>query len=334
MQINALLTRKLYENDIKYLLDRLNPEVRFTIPDAFNEEDLLKFASDADVFVGPFFTERLLIASKHLKMVQVPWTGVDTVDFNLLRRFNVLLCNSHSSALAVAEYAVSLMLSAIKQIPYHDARLRQGNWCRTNEKGNDDFQPPNLVQGKNVLIWGLGAIGKQIAHLLGSFRVNIFAVDYAPTSDNELVSGEVYPESKALEALSKADIIFICLPLTTGTHSIVGKSAFSAMRRTAVLINTSRGEIVDEAALYLALKNNIIAGAAIDTWYNYPDRNKSTAFPSNHFPFHELNNLVLSPHRAGFINGQLPHLDDVAENLNRLASGQQPLNVVNKTKEF
>ena len=107
------------------------------------------------------------------------------------------------------------------------------------------------------------------------------------------------------------------------------------MKKDAILINTSRGEIVNENALYAALKEKTIMGAAMDTWYNNPKNPFDTdCKPSLNNAFETLDNLVLSPHRAAMIAGELPHLQDAIMNINRTADGLEPLNIVSVENKF
>jgi D-3-phosphoglycerate dehydrogenase len=123
--------------------------------------------------------------------------------------------------------------------------------------------------------------------------------------------------------------------LTPITRGFFGREQFEAMRQDAIMINTSRGEIVDEAALYNALINKVISGAAMDTWYNNPKNPFETdCKPSLNYPLETLDNLVLSPHRAAMIAGELPHLEDAVMNINRTIDGLAPLNVVSVDNKF
>ena len=137
------------------------------------------------------------------------------------------------------------------------------------------------------------------------------------------------------ELLEKVDYVFLCVPLTEETRGFFGAEQFAAMKETAIMINTSRGEIVDEDALFAALKDKKIGGAAMDTWYNNPKTPFDTdCKPSLKNPFETLDNLVLSPHRAAMIAGELPHLEDAVMNINRTVDGLEPLNVVSVDKKF
>jgi len=102
----------------------------------------------------------------------------------------------------------------------------------------------------------------------------------------------------------------------------------------ALLINVARGEIVSESALFHSLANNIIGGAAIDTWYQHPNPALKENYPSGKYEFHKLQNIVMSPHRAGYVDSGFPHLDDAIENLNRAVQGLPLLNIVSTSSAY
>ena len=144
-----------------------------------------------------------------------------------------------------------------------------------------------------------------------------------------------YPMSNLFELLHQVDFLFLCVPLTENTRGFFGKEQFSAMKENSIFINTSRGEIVNEDALFAALKDNRIGGAAMDTWYNNPKNPfDTTCKPSMKHPFETLDNLVLSPHRAAMIAGEVPHLEDAVININRTIDGLDPINVVSVENRF
>lgn len=325
--IRVLLTRAFFADDLAFLQAGLRPDVELVTPPAFTPEALTDAAPDADVLLGDNITRELLEKGTRLRLIQVPWTGVDRLDFPLLRQFAVPVCNSHSNALPVAEMAVGLMLAIAKKIPLHDARLRQGNWMRPQRDDPDLHVPPTLVSGRTAGFIGFGAIARKITELLAGFSLRFIATD-ARADDPPPPLDAVYPPDAAREVAARSDILFITVPLTPATRGLVSAEVFAAMKPTAYLVNTSRGEVVDEEALYTALRTRRIAGAAIDTWYQYPKADQPVVLPSARFPFHELDNLVLSPHRAGFAEGTLPHLGDVIANLNHLAAGEPLLNQV------
>lgn len=336
MAVNVLLTRKFFPADIQYIRNGVKPECKLIIPEAFSEEDLLPYAKDADIFFGPVISKRLCEAAGHLQFIQVPWTGVDNLNFDLIREIGVKVCNSHSNAYAVAEQAVSLMMDAAKKLSYHDRIMRTGDWNRPKPDGSNLVSPfSKRISGRKVCIVGFGHIGSLIRQYLSGFDCAFNIADISVAGPRQEGNASFFPMNQLGEALTGADYVFLCVPLTEQTRGFWGEAELRQMGRDAILINTSRGEIVDEDALFRALSGNLIAGAAMDTWYNNPKNPFDIPCPpSLKHPFQELDNLVLSPHRAAMIAGELPHLDDAILNINRTIDGLDPLNVISIDKRF
>ena len=115
--MKVLFTKHFFEKDIEYIKNQLNDKILLIFPNSYNEKGLLEHAMKADVLFGNFFSRRIINRAKNLKFIQIPWTGVDNIDLELLKEYNVKLCNSHSNAKDVAEHAISLMMAAAKKNP-------------------------------------------------------------------------------------------------------------------------------------------------------------------------------------------------------------------------
>jgi phosphoglycerate dehydrogenase-like enzyme len=333
--LRVLATKNFCEDDVAHLRAGLNPAVELVMPPAFTVDAVADAVQDkVHVLLGEMITKEILDNGRHLRLIQIPWTGVDRLNFSVLRQYNLPVCNSHSNATIVAEMAVGLMLAIVKKIPFHDAHLRQGQWMRPRNGVAHVHSPPALLSGKTVGFIGYGAIARKIVKLLSGFELTFLATVTQPKQPPPAPLTAIYPPEAQNEIARQSDVVFVAAPLVPGTRGLVDSQFFAQMRPTAYLINTSRGEIVDEQALYTALQSRQIAGAAIDTWYQYPTPSKPDVLPSANFPFHELDNIVVSPHRAGYVEGDLPHLADVIDNLNRLAAGQPLINRIDLTKGF
>jgi phosphoglycerate dehydrogenase-like enzyme len=331
--VRVLATKNFFANDLAYLRAGLGPTVELIMPPTFTADCIAECASNIHVLLGDTLTKHILESAQDLRLIQVPWTGVDRLDFALLQQYDVPVCNSHSNARAVAEMAVGLMLAITKKIPLHDARLRQGHWMRPQRGVADSHFPPTLLSEKTVGFVGYGAVAQQTTQLLAGFNFTFIAAA-SRLREPPAPLAAMYGPADSGEIASRSDIVFVCAPLCSETRGLIDARFFARMRPGAYLINTSRGELVDEKSLYEALASRKIAGAAIDTWYQYPTADNPDVFPSARFPFHTLDNLVLSPHRSGFVDGDLPHLADVVSNLNRLANGEPLINRVDLTRGF
>ena len=328
--VRVLMTKKFFDEDLDYIRAGLADGVELVAPPEYTVEAIAEAVKAGhDVLLGDLLAPEVLDnAAASVKVIQVPWTGVDRLDFQLLRRYSFTVCNSHSNATVVAEMGVALLMAVVKQVPFHDRHLREGRWWRPKRDAPDSFFPPDLISGKTIGFIGFGAVGRKISQLLSGFSVEFIAVDARDCAGAPEPLSRIVKPDRMDDVVADADVLFLTVPLTEATRGLIDKSVFEKMKPTAYLVNICRGAIVVEEDLYEALKSRRIAGAAVDTWYNYPSADEPNARPSRKCPFEELDNLVLSPHRAGFVRGGHPHLDDAVENINRLASGRELINVV------
>ena len=324
----CLLTREFWDQDLEYLRTHVTSDMEFVIPKEYATQALIEAASTGiDVLLGDVPALDVLDASKGVKLLQIPWTGIDQIDFDLLRRYNFQVCNSHSNAVSVAELGIALLLSCMKQIPSHHFAMQRGNWRRP---GADDSVMPEVLSGKNAGLIGYGAIGRKIARMLSGFGVRLQVLASEARQDSEIA---VQGPDQLDTLCSRCDVLMISAPLTPETRGMIGKRQFGIMKNNTYIINVSRSAIIDEETFYDALKDRRIAGAGVDVWYQYPHRGDSFSRASR-FPFETLDNVIMSPHRGGMVRGELPHLADVVENLNHFAKGNPLMNCVDLIKKY
>ena len=145
---------------------------------------------------------------------------------------------------------------------------------------------------------------------------------------------KVYPQAEMTNAAREADIVICALPLTPDTRSSINAGFLAATKPGTLLVNVSRAAVIDENALFEALIDGRIGGFAADVWWSAPKRGESESWPSTSHAFQKLENVVLSPHRAGFVEGSLPHLDGAVENIAALIQ-EQPLKcLVDRSKAY
>lgn len=233
----------------------------------------------------------------NLRLVAVPMAGLNTLPMEALRERSIQVVNAHANGMWVAERAMALMMAIRGRLVAYDRDLREGVW-----HGFAAAEPPTesweSLYDSTVTILGIGSIGQWLARFLAPFGVRCRGFRRRPGWDGvpEGLLDEVYTDLTA--AISGADVVVSTLPLTSQTRGMVGRSELATMRG-ATLVNVGRGEVIHEEALYRALRDGTLAGAALDTWYRYPDPPGSTQLPSQ-FPFHELDNVLLSPHLGGY----------------------------------
>jgi phosphoglycerate dehydrogenase-like enzyme len=295
-------------------------------------ESMLEKGGDAEVLLSGRVSGEFIQKATKLRMIQSFGAGIDKIDMDAVReRDDLIVCNSHVNSAEVAEYAISLLFAVTKHLIPSDRELRTGNWI--HRWGGPVH---NLaIRGKKVLIIGLGHIGADIARRLKSFDVIINAATHSGTSRNADLVDKVFNIKEKKSEVEDSDFIILALPLTDESKSLVDREFLSWMKRTSVLVNISRGQIVDEMALYEALKERRIHGAGIDVWWRYPSKWRGTAVPPADVPFHELDNIVISPHRAAYSENSRSELNRFAgENILRFIRGETPLSIVDNERGY
>jgi len=279
-----------------------------------------------DVLVTMAFTREMGAKAKRLKLVQVPGAGLDRIDRSALPE-GASLANVYGHETGIAEYVIGAMLSLTRDFARLDAALRRGAWESQWSVG----APPTPVwpelSGKTLGILGYGRIGQCVARRARAFDMEICAIrrDVGRSAEDELtrLGGlEILDE-----VLRRSDYLVIALPVTPETRGLIGEHQLRAMKPSAVLVNVSRAEIVDEEALYRALAERTIAAAGLDVWYRYPTQAGPTA-PARQ-PFHDLPNVLMTPHVSGWTDGMLrARAKLIAENIHRIARGEPPVNLI------
>ena len=295
-------------------------------------ESMLEHGGDAEIIASGRVPGKYIRKASKLRMIQAFGAGIDKVDLDAVReRGDVIVCNSHINSAEVAEYAISLLFAVAKNIIPGDRELRTGNWI--HRWGGP---VPNLeIRGKKTLIIGLGHIGADIAKRLKSFDVTITAATRSGTSRNAEFVDKVVKIKDVRSQIEDSDFVILSLPLTDESKGLVDSEFLSWMKPTSILVNISRGQIVDELALYEALKEKRIHGAGIDVWWRYPSKWRGTTIPPADVPFHELDNIVISPHRSAY-SENIEHDQDrfVGENILRFIRGETPLNIINNERGY
>lgn len=267
-------------------------------------------AAALDLMLAGRLPPETYLASRQLKAIFQAFTGINHLPLEELAARGVRVFNVHANAFDVAEHALALALAFYGRIvEYHnDMRnsLWHGFWVRAGAEDNWDS-----IYGKKCAILGAGAIGVELAKLLKAFSCTVYG--WRRRTGLAVPEGfdEIIPDIE--KAIDTAEIVFVALPATPLTDGLLTKEILASMKGK-LLVNVGRGSIVDEEGLYLALKDGILAGAAIDTWYVYPAAGKVGA-PSR-FPIHELPNVILSPHVGGSTNqASARAVDQTVENL-------------------
>lgn len=260
-----------------------------------------------------------------LKLLQLPGAGYDGIAFERLPA-DAWVCNIFEHEIPIAEYCLLAMLEWNIGLRRMDTDLRAGRWTGSFF-GAGGVQLHGELAGKTVGIVGYGHIGREVAKRTKAFGTTVNVCTRTPQAEDTHADRIAGMDSLA-DLLAEADFLVIACPLTEATRGLIGPTEFAVMKETAVIINVARGAVIDEDALYEACANRDIAGAVIDVWYNYPKTAGEETMPSRH-PFHELDNVFLSPHSSGLGEGLLKRRwQRMADNLNAVAEGRRPENVL------
>ena len=255
-------------------------------------------------------TEPMLQHAKKLRMIQKWGIGVDRIDVDAVRRLGIpLSITAGSNAGPVAELAIALMLAVYRRVPYVDRAMRAGKWPKA-EMRETCFQ----IAGKTVGLVGFGNIGRMLARRLRGFDAQILYFDARradPDTEREL--GTRY--ASLPELLAQSDIVSLHAPFTPETARMINTASIATMKDGAVLINTARGELVDETSLYNALVSGKLRGAGLDAFDPEP--------PLSDNPLLTLDQVVVTPHAGG---GVFDNVENVARhalgNMLRLLRGE------------
>lgn len=289
-------------------------------------EELLAALQTAGAMIGQTFTPAMGQAGAGLRLVQAQGAGTDGIDRAALPP-GCAVANCYEHDISIAEFIIGMALAASRDIVLFDRNLR----------ARADFSPSGFyggiprreVRGRSMGIVGYGRIGRETARLARALGMTVLATKGRPDPALAEQDGLAWlgGPDQLDELLERSDFVVVCTPLTDATRGLIGPAQFARMKPDAYLINIARGPVVDEAALYQALHSRRIAGAAIDVWYNHPG---SSAFgrPGN-FDFEALDNLVMTPHVAGWTEGTVSRRVEVmADNIRRVAAGETPRNLV------
>ena len=220
----------------------------------------------------------------NLKIISRHGVGYDNVDLDFLNENKIALCiTSTSNAVSVAEHVLSFFIYLTKKLSLSDSLVKEGNFEKRS-------QLPNFFElyKKKVLIIGFGRIGKEVAKRCLGFDMEVYVYD--PFLDNEIIIRNQCIPIEKNQGLAIADFITIHLPLNGDTKNFISQTELNVMKKKSILVNTSRGGIVNENDLCIALESKKIQGAGIDVFVSEP--------PESNHPFFKLDNILLTPHNA------------------------------------
>lgn len=287
-----------------------------------SEADWIEKIRDVDVLISPQVepvTGKIINAGEKLKMIQVFNVGYENIDVEAATKKGVIVCNiAEINAESVAQMTWGLILALSRRIVQADRSMRAGEWRKTPYYASD-FSGFELWE-KTLGIIGLGAIGARVA-LKGrlAFNMRVLAYDPFVTSERAQIFGVEMVDLRTL--LNKSDVVSIHCPLTKQTYHMIGEKELALMKRTAILVNTARGPIIEEKALIKCLETKAIRGAGLDVFEEEPLRKDS--------PLRKLDNVILTPHIASVTDVVDRIFNEGIKNVVDFLKGRKPRRIVN-----
>lgn len=310
MNYKILITESIEEEGVKYL-KKFGYEIK--MPRDTSEDVLIEEVKDCDAILVRManITEKVIRAGKKLKVISRFGVGVNNVDIKTASELSIQITNApESNKNTVAEYTMGLIVALAKKFFLYDRELRKGNFNIRDILGID-------LAGKVLGIVGLGSIGKLLA-LKASKGFGIKVIGFKRHIDEESKSLDYVELTDSLDyLLENSDFVSLNVPLTKATTRIIGKRELSLMKEGAFLINTARGEVVDNDALCNALLNKQIAGAATDVF--------DGEIPSKDNPIFKMENVIVTPHSAAHTIEAMKRMSvHAAIGIHEVLSGDKP----------
>ncbi|MBR5931576.1 MAG: 2-hydroxyacid dehydrogenase [Lachnospiraceae bacterium] len=301
-------------------------DVAFVTPQTL-EEELLTRQSDVEILLvgsGQVVSRKVIESCPSLKQIQTEGVGFEQVDVEAAKERGIAVCNNKgANAISVAEHAVGLMLAGLRRTSLTDRQLRTIGYQTT--KFAHMKVGEHTLAGKTVGLIGLGDIGKEVAKRLRCWDCNVVYNDILDMSPE--IIAEYHVTYKDFDELIRTcDIISMHVPVTPLTTHMIGKEQFLAMKKTALLINTSRGPVIDQDALIRALENDEIYGAALDVVTPEPLPEDA---PILHMSEKAMDKIILTPHVAGMTDEDFQRMNFMSiKAIQRALAGEEPINKV------
>lgn len=278
-------------------------------------ESVSQLLQDADALIvrtATQVTREMIEGASRLKVISRTGGGLNNVDVEAATDCHVVVCGVKGAQdRSVAEHTVAMMGALAKQFSYLGDETRKGNF-----RSRYEYRPMNLA-GKRVGLIGLGRIGRIVADICAK-GLHMDVLAYDPYVAPETKGGNDIAFSKDMaEVIKTADFLSLHVPLTEETRGLLGKEQFALMKPTAFIINTSRGEVIQEGALVGALKKGLVAGAGLDVFETEP--------PDAGNPLFQFQNVIVTPHSAALSKDTVSKLaQGAAENAIRVLEGKAP----------
>jgi phosphoglycerate dehydrogenase-like enzyme len=325
--MRALFLGNVAADTYEGIRDELPPGLEATVlPDPPQILGAPDTAAATDILVSNHWRAEYPPAPR-IRLVQSVATGVELFDLASLPR-GAAVCNAFGHETAIAEYVIMTWLALHHRLFQIAGEFRErGSW-RTSwvESG----APHGEVRGSTLGIIGYGRVGREVARRAAPFGARILAANRSPRDPDPGVE-RIFPLAELDRMLPECDTVAICTALGPETTGLIEARRLALMKPTAFLINIARGQVIEEDALYDVLRDGRLGGAALDVWWQYPTATEPSRRGSRH-PFHELPNVIVTPHNSGWTSGMVRRRwDEIADNIRRFTRGEPLINVVTTT---
>ncbi len=328
--MKVLVASPRYSSMSSTLQKMIPDNIQIMFPEKGTTEELMQLVADADVVVCTTLSKEVAQAARRLKLVQKTGAGVDGIAFDALGNEVLVANTSGANPVPLAEGTVALVLALAKKIVRRNNLFPQGD--STTNKSIE-------LRGKNAGIIGLGNIGMEVARLLKAFEMKTLAIKRNPrdTSQLRFTPNFLGGRDDLDYVLRESDFLVITAALTPETRGMIGERELHLMKPTAYIVNVARARIIQEEPLYRALKEEWIAGAALDVWW--PPHWWDTAWnPTGQTPDYQiwkLPNVIATPHNIGSTDVRSEAaIRIIAENIRRVAEGRPPTNQVDRVLQY
>jgi phosphoglycerate dehydrogenase-like enzyme len=326
MPLHVHIYKISFSNSYDEFLSLLDEDVNITIGEDIPDPAVY------EMLVYPTPTQQWLEASPNLRAIVIPWAGVPEKTRKLMAAYpQISVHNLHHNRYNTAELGFGLLLAAAKRIIPMDQALRQNDWSPHYEKSK-----AILLRNRTALILGYGEIGQALGEYCQGLGMRVVGIKNHPDQLEANQGIEIVGTDKLHERLPEADVLLIALPLTDKTEDLIGAKEIALLPEGSILVNVGRGPVVNQYALYDALKSGHLRAAGNDVWYNYPESKEArTNTPPADVPFGELDNFVLSPHRGGMVeDGEEQSMHALAALINTASRGMPIPNQVDLEKGY
>ncbi|MDM0111268.1 2-hydroxyacid dehydrogenase [Variovorax sp. J22R133] len=259
------------------------------------------------------------------RLVHVPGAGSEQIALASLPS-GTTVCNVHGHEVPIAEFTLHAILEHCVQLWQYPARLDADAWAQAYASRAQHEE----ADGKTLAIVGFGHIGQEIARRARAFGMHVIAVTRSGKQGPGELASEFVAASALDDVLPRVQFLVVCCPLDDSTRGLIGARQLALLGPQALLVNVARAEVVDEQALYEALRDGQLGRAVLDVWYQYPKKGQAPVNPSR-WPLHELPNVRATPHISAMTPGLLDRrYRFMAQNIVRLEQGQPLLNVIHQ----